>query len=228
MMKFKQFFQENMVRSSSRTVWEYRLEKKGWKPIGRGANALVFGHPSKKYVLKVYEGDDYGYKTFLDFLETQQGNPDVVMMKRRLYQRPDGVDDNSAEVVALEKLKPLTKDNILFNVIYDVSQYIPGKDLFNLPFEEAMEKISKNIIGEYEDEFNYAKEFGPPNRALDYKRRIQAFNILIKRYNSLFRTLFELKRFARKQGEIGILDLHKGNFMIRPSTGKIVITDPLC
>lgn len=227
-MSFKEYFIENMVRSSSREEWQKFLQSKGWRPLGRGANAVVFGQPSKKYVLKVYEGDDFGYKTFLDFLETQQGNPDVVMMKRRIYQRPDGVKDNGAEVVALEKLKPLTEDSVLFSVIFDVVQYIRGKEIFNLPFEEAMKKISRNIILEYEEEVSDAKEFGPPERVANYKRRIQAFNILTKRYNSLFKTIFELKLFARKQGEMGVLDLHKGNFMIRPSTGKIVITDPLC
>jgi hypothetical protein len=49
----------------------------------------------------------------------------------------------------------------------------------------------------------------------------------VNRDLEIFKTFYRLKRFLEKNNKTHTYDLHSGNFMIRPSTGEIVVTDPI-
>lgn len=235
-MQFKEFLQtytENMVRADSFQKWRDELEQKGWQRAGQGSYGLVFSHPNKNYVLKLYD-DDAGYNTFLDFLETQQGNPNVVMMKRRIYRAR--WKHHGVEIVALENLKPLSRGtngtNGLFPVINDMVIFFnTAYRGLSLPsFEEVLAKINDRCLTEYNGnllDVQDEKDLTSKRIAKSQKQNLKALRILITKYRPLIQTIYELKKFAKTHGKLGGLDLHKGNFMIRPSTGQIVITDPL-
>jgi hypothetical protein len=208
------------------------LKESGWEYIGSGAYGVVFSKPSKNYVLKVYR--DKGYDSFLQFLEKEANNPHLVKIKRKI------ISSNSEDflgVVALEKLKPIeeTKYRWISRLTAEFGQTLSTSSI-HTSFENALQSFRDTYINENEigrqnlktrlnlhPRLNeYArKEYGIKRRSLD---RLDFF---IENYLPIAKTLYNLMLYVRRNNLGMYFDIHLGNFMIRPSTNEIVITDPL-
>ena len=224
-MKFNQLY-ENWIKPTDKINLHDMLHDKGWQWLGEGAYGEVFGHPKKNFVLKIYK--DKGYRTFLDFLESQQGNPNVVMIKRHIFKSNDFLDKYSehAEVVALEKLKPLPYGSFWERFISKIWGAMP--DLATTDRPVVVETIRRH----FREQIDYFKVRAKTEKYYnsdlkEYIKLSNAFEIILKRYRNLINTIFLLKAYVVKNNLPVRFDLHSGNFMIRPSTGQIVITDPL-
>jgi hypothetical protein len=102
------------------------LAKLGWSRIGSGTYGLVYRHPQKNYVLKVF-AEDYNYLDWLNYVQQNQTNPHVP----RLYGKPRKIGNMYA--IRMEILTPLT--------IATLKKYIdPSADLDSIP----------NTVGAYE------------------------------------------------------------------------------
>ncbi len=215
-MTFKQFY-ENWIKPSMSENIRDMLRSKGWNYMNSGSYGSVYSHPKKNYVVKIYT--DKGYRVFLDFLESQQGNPDVVKIKRRIFKNPDEFSEYSsyAEIVALEKLKPIPMDSLQGRVISNIWAELRNiREYKNLDRNTIITKLRENLKANY---LAYGNK--------DDYQGMRVFEIILKRNKNLIDTLFLLKDYINNHNFPVRFDLHSGNFMIRPSTGRIVITDPL-
>lgn len=221
-MRFKDIFYENFHKQKiDKNNWRTLLYSKGWKQIGSGANARTFGHPHKNYVIKLYENDP-GYDIFLNFIEQNQHDRHVVRIKKNIFTR----DDKSSpgmNAIALEKLKPV-KYGKNFDLYFDIVSMLGDrlKTYYTQLYKrktniEIFDMIVRDTIST-----SYAvKEFGITEKK---------FNKVISkiRNSPLTNTIFNLQKYMIDHNmNERFWDLHKGNFMIRPTTGELVITDPL-
>lgn len=204
--------------------WEDKLRKKGWYLLKGGAFGIVYGHDKKDWVIKIYS-DDYGYEKFLDFLEKYKSHPNVVKIKKRILT--EGPLDEFKSV-ALERLKEIdnTRKNIyIFTLVRIMISLIP-----KLPDEYLNDKNKmRDFLIKNE---NIIKKSSPPAYKLqlsDERDREIAFRITTRLLNHpIVDVVLDLERYVRKHKSTRHLwDLHIGNFMIRPSTGELVLTDPL-
>lgn len=226
-MRFKEFFQENLTRPASLSTWQTQLQRKGWIYAGGGSFATVYTHPKKNYVLKFFDNDP-GYSIFLDFLESenQDNNPCVVKLRRNIFKNPDGPNEN-VQVVALEKLNPLeNKNHFFFETIRLFVHKFRYIKITNESFEEVLQTIYDDAVKSFRAEAQYAKGFSK-NSYKHNTRILRSLPTFIKQYRPLIETIFEMKKFMQQKGSMYQFDLHGSNFMIRPTTGQIVITDPL-
>ena len=220
---------ENWIKPTGKDDLESKLEKKGWKYLGSGAFGTVFQHPRKNYVLKVYQ--DKGYRTFLNFLESEQGNPNVVMIKRNIFKDSEtSLNSNSpyGELVALEKLKPLPYGSPWWKFIQNIWFACPKLTEHDKPqiisqIRDNLQRVIDIWRNKYKEEPNaFVKE-----ELKTIEKTAKSFEVFLTRYKNLADTIFKLKKYV-DENKLNIrFDLHSGNFMIRPSTGQVVITDPL-
>lgn len=205
---------ENLVKGRDMDGWRRILRQNNWKYAASGAFGTVYVHDNKNYIIKVYAGD-HGYNTYLDFLEEQQGNPNVVKLKRRIFKNL--VPGYGVEAVALEKLIPIRRTKAtrkLFDFISDINDLFSQIDTMNNSFEDVMTKIQWSLKAD-------------GGTSVKDKLKSKQMALFIKHYRNLAETIYKLKLFMELRGEVYDFDLHDGNFMIRPSTGEVVITDPL-
>lgn len=84
--------------------WQNNLKsafaKYGFKPIGTGNYAAVYGHPSYPYVVKVFMKDT-AYLRWLDYAKKNQNNPYVPKVKGKVVRI-----SNNFMAVRLERLTP--------------------------------------------------------------------------------------------------------------------------
>lgn len=219
---------ENLIKPTNRKdTLEHMIASKGWKFLSSGAYGSVYEKPDKNYVLKVYR--DAGYRTFLDFVDSEQGNPNVVMIKRHIFKSEklyDRISPN-VEVVALEKLKPIPYGSIWGKLISATWWAIMGdKDHKTADRPILIEKIRKG----FRDSLSQRIALFPKGKEeiRESEKLIKAFDYAIQNHKNLFDTIFRLRKYVIDNNIPEVrFDLHQGNFMVRPSTGQIVITDPL-
>jgi hypothetical protein len=225
-MNFNQLY-ENLIKPTNRKdTLETMIQSKGWKFLSSGAYGSVYGKPDKNYVLKVYR--DAGYRTFLDFVDSEQGNPNVVMIRRHIFKSEQlypRISPN-VEVVALEKLKPIPYGSIWGKLISETWWAIMGdKTLKTADRPILIEKIRKGFRDSLSQRL--ALKYGEAE-IRESKKIIKAFEYAIQNHKNLFDTIFRLRQYIIDNNIPEVrFDLHSGNFMVRPSTGQIVITDPL-
>jgi hypothetical protein len=240
-MNFKELLnnvvvQEALIRRQSRgeDYIEY-LEHRGWNIYGEGSYGTVLDKPSKNYVLKVFA--DKGYNTFLNFIEQNQHNPNLAKIKRKI------IKSNSNEllgVVAIEKLKPVNSkkyawiSDITGHFARFINSYRDSAD--NRSFEEVLNSFREtytiyksSTYQKYKDHLKAGNNLGSYEKRmyLTSRRGIDRLDFFIENYLPIAQTLYELCTYVQKNAHDSWFDLHLGNFMIRPSTNEIVITDPL-
>lgn len=219
---------ENWIKPTDKDTLRDKLEYNGWMYLGSGAYGAVYEHPRKNYVLKLYQ--DRGYRTFLNFLESEQGNPNVVMIKRNIFKDSgDAYTSDHGELVALEKLEPFPYGSPWSAFIERIWSNCPSLTETDKPM--IIPKIRNNLQRQL-DYWQAKNEKGEKSSYGDeelrsYEKTLKMFDIFLTRYKNLANTLFRLKRYVDKNNLNVRFDLHNGNFMVRPSTGQVVITDPL-
>lgn len=110
----------------------------GWKRIGQGGWARVYGHPSKSYVIKIYSNDEQ-YDTYLDFMKRNQSNKYVP----KIIGRPFSFD-NGLSVVRMEFLTKVTKEQF-----YEFLELKTNPDKQDADFKKIMTFIDRHA--EFED-----------------------------------------------------------------------------
>ena len=328
-LRFRDYYRtiiENLTKGADDTIWNRRLLQKGWKKVGEGAFGAVYNNPKKNYVIKIYRKSDKGYDTYIDFLESQQGNPNVVRLKRKIYRVPedesgelpqtyvdyitglliDGsledyagyyikikdsrrgdvgninnedfkklglklgkIDTSTAQIIATAlNTESINIDDLKWNY---TKKYTDGRDreisnkiirnvvsleilkeiefsqekvynkyvnelLYNdiasakikdKPFDDLLDMIFRNANSKVMVDLNKFKENPKVVRKLKIKRRFFKRIKEDKQFQNLAKTMYDLRVYMEKKGVHHFMDLHSGNIMVRPSTGELVITDPL-
>ena len=241
-MNFKQFYKQRTVEEALHSkikdtgFYSDYLRNKGWSVIGSGARGIVFDKPNKKYVLKLYR-NDYCYNIFLDFIEKNQNNPYLVKIQRRIVSGDTGL-------VSIEKLKPIAYSDWRDSLVSSLGGYLEKIDIKDKSFEDVLELVKDIIKNKYTDSLNDDSMYkvNDPNITEDEKNKrlkkdqkfkksyfssIKRLDYFIESYLPALKTMYDLKKYLIENGGSACyIDTHLGNFMIRPSTGEIVITDP--
>lgn len=219
-MNFKDFYNErdfdkrwNLVQ---RNLPDF-LNKKGWKKIGSGAYSTVYSKIGKNYVIKVFE-DDHAYQLYLEFIQQNRNNPHVPKIQKIMIDasKQKEINTNEVGIIMMEKLKPVEYSDISwrFLILENFKQYLRNVDAIHTPLDEFLEYFKKRYIQEY------------GHRKYHFKS-IKRFDYFLESNLEICRLLYNLRKFLQQKGENKFFDLHSGNFMIRPSTGEIVVSDPI-
>lgn len=92
-----------------------RLRSLGFKKIGeRSKYAGIYEHPNLSYVVKVFDANDIGYKSFLKVALKHQDNPHFP----RFRGKPVALRDTPVMAIRMEKLTPVS--TTLFNELESV------------------------------------------------------------------------------------------------------------
>lgn len=214
-MNFKSFYTESLLQRRPCYKWNAYLKQHGWQSIGTGSRAEVFGKPNKSYVIKIYERDP-GYGWFLDFIESQKNNPHVVKISRPIHREEKG----SCGVVAIERLDPLPQTKkVFFNLVYLLSKMLQKNTNTDELLGDNLDQYFENQVSSF------------ITRQVFDKKRATQLRALLKwlRMNQpeLLKTIIDFHIFLNKNMHNYTFDLHAHNFMIRPGTNTIVITDPI-
>ena len=243
-MNFKDFYNERLIeedikseiRFNSDSFIDYLKDKKGWNIIGTGAKGTVFDKSGKNYVLKLYKNDSC-YNMFLDFLEKNQNNPHLVKIQRRIVSGKSGL-------VAIEKLQRITYSDWRDTLVSSLGGYLENLNVKDKSFEEVLESIKDIVKNKHTDLLNSDSMYDvnepgiSPSEKMKRLKKDQRFkksyfssmkrlDYFIESYLPAIKTIYDLKKYlVENGGSACYMDTHLGNFMIRPSTGEIVITDP--
>jgi len=220
------------VKNVENAVAEY--VKHGWIKIGEGSFGAVLSHPDKnrKYVLKIFK--DSCYDMFLRFLERHQNNPHIVKVHRILIQPNYNSED--VGIVAIEKLERINRSQWRETIAENFGYYlnnIPNisKKSFDNIVDSFAEKVKKTKTAEnsfYKNEIKNGNSISYHRSIIvANERQIRRIDFFIENYLPLLRTIYDLSVYLELNEKHCRLDLHKNNYMIRPSTGEIVITDPI-
>jgi hypothetical protein len=60
-----------------------------------------------------------------------------------------------------------------------------------------------------------------------YRQKLRLLDYFVESNIEIFKTFYRLRKFLEKNNKTHTYDLQSSNFMIRPSTGEIVVTDPI-
>jgi hypothetical protein len=189
------------------------LTNRGWNYFGSGAFASVFVKKDTDYVIKIYKNDK-AYDRYLEFLENNQDNPHAPKILKKLKFPSD--NENEIKMVVMERLVPVNpKDwrvktaEVLENILGSINPY---------DTEEGILFILKDRVEDY-DWFNSKREEKKIKRRIDY---------FLETNLDLIRFLINYTKFLKRNEYLKStrFDLHDKNYMIRPSTGEVVITDP--
>jgi hypothetical protein len=226
------------------------LRAQGFKKLGSGVYGEAFHHASfpDKIIKVVYE-DDPCFLAYLRYLVKNQGNPHVPKYygaKQIPLRAKDkgyggfGTTPRRRFFVIIEKLRPMyppSKWHMLnwgngeegyinfCGFLAFLRNWAYAGD-FSTAFVAMKSGKKMSFYGQL-----YATELTDfvVSKDLDFRYRI-AMKLIkkgeasLKNQETLFlRTLVTIYKSASKGCEV---DLHFGNFMIRPNTGDIVVTDP--
>lgn len=201
-----------------------KIKQQGWSYLGRGMYGIVFGHPDKNYVLKLF--NDKGYSFYLEFIKKHSDNPHVVKIKEIIS---DGFGINKKwKLVAIEKLNPIKFPNWVDYIASYYSSFLDNGDDVGNDFYNTLENFEKYLTTRSKSDISFYQSIKLKNNINNTKKAVRRLYFFIENYLDLFRILFELNKFKNSTSYSGQFDLHTGNFMKRPSTGEIVVTDPLC
>jgi hypothetical protein len=210
----------------------YKLRENGWSKIGEGSFGTVLTHPNEDYVLKIFK--DSCYDMFLRFLERHQNNPHIVKVHRILIQPNYNSED--VGIVAIEKLERINRSQWRETIAENFGYYlnnIPNisKKSFDNIVDSFAEKVKKTKTAEnsfYKNEIKNGNSISYHRSIIaQNERQIRRIDFFIENYLPLLRTIYDLSVYLELNEKHCRLDLHKNNYMIRPSTGEIVITDPI-
>lgn len=216
-MNFKGFHNSRLKDNPKETYTfqdiQNNLANRGWSKFGSGAYANVFVKKDKDYVIKVYISDK-GYDRYLEFLENNQDNPHAPKILKKL-KFPSNNDDE-VKMVVMERLVPVNRKDWRVRIADTLSDYMNDINPFGLEDEILDELKDKAQTYDY---FKSKKENNKIKRRTDY---------FLETNLDLIRFLLNYAKFLKKNDYLksNRFDLHDANYMVRPSTGEVVITDP--
>jgi hypothetical protein len=224
-MNFKYFYEQKSKRDYEDFL-DY-LSSNGWQWKGSGAFATVFQKPNKDYVMKVYK-DDPAYDNFLDFIEENQNDPHIPKIKRRIL--PLSNNYKNYGIVAIEKLDNLKHHDWRWPLVSTFESFLYSNDVGNLSFDDYINNIIEKVRNIYEKSLETAKDRvskGMLSNTRSQSRKLRRLDYFVETNLGIFKTFYRLKRFLESNGKSHAFDMHAGNFMMRPSTGEIIVTDPI-
>lgn len=179
--------------------WDAFLRKNGWKKLGNGSFAAVFGKPGLSYVIKVPFYRDRPWMKYAEYCMTHRNNPHV--MKVSFLK-----EETSTHffIAAIERLKNFPNYGGMSMADYAVD-YIEQLSNGHKP-KEIMQRIEKR-----------AKEMLGHTGTMNKQESNWLLKVLMPQIPALAKVVMDLKN-------IDHLDLHQGNIMMRGKT--IVIIDP--
>lgn len=226
-MQFKQFYEQKEQKPYDDFI-DF-LQKKGWRKIGFGAFGIVFEKLNKNYVIKVYYNDP-AYDRFLDFIEQNQNDPHIPKINRRIIRQPKDSRDFNYDygVVAIEKLGKLERPRWRWDMVSMFQKFLKGVDVLNLSFDEYIDKSIKSVRQNLQEDIDFYND-DPHEKyySLSYRKLLKRLDYFVESNLGLFKTFYKFKKFLEDNNATHQFDLHSGNFMIRPSTGEIVVIDPI-
>lgn len=202
-----------------------RLESKGYKKLGKGADQVVFLEPGTGLILKIFgtsrgksggEGEltnaQKSFKTFYDLSQADPGNeflPNIMGYEPFMYGGKPYLQ------IRMERLFEFNKPSVKNwnEVLADMADAIEQNKKFDDFWSEATKPVSKNL---------------PVWRQIRNMTRQETMQQVIMHVGEdglkkLWNTVTMLKKVARKNRYV--LDLHGKNFMLG-SDGTPVIADP--
>lgn len=215
-MKFEELYSVLTEQETRQSLVE-KMKNKGWEYSGNGEYGTVLSRPDKNYVLKIY--NDYAYDQYLEFIKEHSDNPHVVKISGILEY------GKGLKMVSIEKLNPIKDSKWREKIATGYADFLDrGKtdaDNFYNTLEKFEEWFTESMLKDME---YYKKNPYFQQHVLINKKANRRLKFFIENHLPLFKIIYELDKFRDTDTT---LDLHLGNFMIRPSTNEIVVTDPL-
>jgi len=232
-MGFSKFFNEHFIKKPiDYDTWHRQLMDKGWELKGEGSFGVVYVHPSKDYIYKIFR-DDPGYDFFLKFALKNQKDKSVVRLKRIVLTGASEESYLSAKsipnVIVLEKLTPLrdkiSNYDLVFNASFIIMKSLDQVYKDGMTYEQAIAALLDYAKKQYASA--YKNITNRKDYALKvWRRMINLLRSPMMYKLPIFRTMYNLFIFRKENGSERYWDLHDGNLMYRESTGDIVLTDP--
>ena len=223
-MNFKEHFIKVLEEQDKpkKNLDEYNemLLQNGWKRIGAGSYGVVYEKQGLNYVIKVYN-NDRSYSAYLDFILENQNDPHLPKIRKVFVPYGSVSDGPDYGAIAIEKLKPVTNTHWRFSLVYRLKHAMEDIRVNNLSFEEFLEKVHEKTKNNLLEIIQYS------NNTIRYKKQLRRLDYFIESNLPLLKSFYKLKKFLEEMNLTVYFDLHEGNFMIRPSTGEIIITDPI-
>ena len=210
------------------------LRKQGLKNLGKGQFAVVYGRPGSGRVVKVSKKEDYCWLQYAEWCMKQR-NPHVpVIYHLESYEvsiddteRPNPYIRFPSDTPPEEKTKGVP---VFFAVMESLNPFkLANIDIkANLPL---LAYLSEYVDGVHVPEEVFAQALGVPLPTYGDRDPEQS--------NKFWRKIDKLTQQGSKHAAVKLFkkvehmwercsgDMHDGNLMIRPSTGEIVITDPI-
>lgn len=167
-----------------------------------GTHAYVFIHPNNKEIIKFWIYDE-AYEHFIDYIKSHSDNEFLPKIYKGINKI--SLKDKTIKYVRMEKLKELSKTNVIFGVNFYQLVHILYKQVEKLGISRALSYFDsgkfQNII----------------QNAIDMTAESESPNVdqIIKFYNTYFDIIKQTKH---------IPDLNSSNVMLRGKTP--VIIDP--
>lgn len=193
----------------------YDLEQEfidnGGEVLGTGAGGTAYTHPSWNYILKTFSGD-YCYLRFARFAANNQrpsyprfigGVQKVIPHFARHWSQ------ENIYLIRMEKLTPIDRADELYHQFKMLMrEVITAHSIKNANNDILSIQDLHSIVMKYYDTDNFGFE--------EYGKNVME---AIKGFYEFFKNPKVMNNCR--------LDLHSANVMTRPSTGQLVITDPL-
>lgn len=215
-MNYKDFFHNEYIPLM--TLLD-DIKNKGWREISWGSYATVFEHPNDENVLKLFVNDE-GYEAYLNFVSSRKDNPHVPKIKIIIPPTKE-LSKTKYGLVEIEKLTPVKKDyDWRYNLVNSFNDLLVGNFDSRETFDETLDRFTEIVRREY-------NVLTQKHKRKDFIKALQRIDFFVENNLDLFRLIFDIKKYIRANKLEAAFDLHFGNFMIRPKTNEIVLTDPL-
>ena len=215
---------ERPNRSHPNSVEDY-FYSLGYRNAGEGNFGQVFKKENQEIVVKRLMQADPAYKAFVEFTKKNKGNPHLPRIAG-----PYKIGINEKDYIyIIEKLQPLTifgnesepwgpDETEMWDRTKSKRSWDGAivEDIMRMIHNFGLHKLSDITVdksGTHKALYNMKNKYGT--------KKIKQ---VMKEYGPFLKTAMQIKREFQHEH---LIDLFKRNVMLRPSTGDLVITDPI-
>lgn len=213
------FFNDPKIRTKTLSQMIGEFEREGGIFLGSGLYAYTVTHPNWNYVAKIYE-EDACYTNFVRFIYQHQQSshfPKIVGREQKLYNKNL---KKRLYLVRLEELVELKDATFIKDVSRQSLDTIKELLRFNIT---TFQKILKDFPTIKNTNFKkYILKISEPWNTTDWNELDT--NFYQNHFYSFCGALYE---YSQKLPKSCFWDVSGRNIMVRPSTGELVITDPV-